>query len=487
MKYGMFRKVLSLTVAAALVACGGSGTSTNTNEPPQAATPQTTVGQISGFGSVYVNGVEYETTGASYDVDDASASSDAALEVGMIVKIQGSVNPNGRTGQANSISYDDDIEGRVENLASDAGDPENVKTFTVLGVSVVADKRNTNFKGEDDPAFSFETIMNGDNVEISGEYSGDVLLASYIEKQDDADDEFEAKGTVDQFNGSDQFVLVLRNDSILNITIAAGAEIPSAGVMDGQYVEVEGTIPDPAVPDAILATKVELEDQDRIGDSDEDEAEIKGLLSYDVDTGTWSVLDVRLILDENTEYSPAELGTMIADLSADGLNVEVEGQYVEDALLVEKIELEEDDLEFKGDVEAVTSTDARDGTVTLSFGSAIGSVDVRVTPDTMFLDDDAIDRFDLGSIMMDDKVEIEARIADDGLFYASSIQVEDDTGYEIEGPMDAIDDASITVLGVKFTVDIDTLFVNGTPVAGNYVEVEDNDADGTADTVEIED
>jgi len=34
---------------------------------------------------------------------------------------------------------------------------------------------------------------------------------------------------------------------------------------------------------------------------------------------------------------------------------------------------------------------------------------------------------------------------------------------------------------------MDTLFVDGMPVVGNYVEVEDNDADGTADTVEIED
>ena len=487
MKNGIFRKMLGLSLAAALTACGGSGSSTNTAPPPQAATPQTTVGQISGFRSVYVNGVEYETTGASYSVDDTTASGDDALDVGMVVKIQGAVNADGRTGQANSISYDDDVEGLVEDLAADVDDPDNIKTFTVLGIAVVADKRSTNFEGEDDPAFSFETIMNGDNVEVSGEFSGDVLLASYIEKQDASDEEFEAKGTLDLFNGDDQFVLVLRKASTLNITIAAGAEIPSAGVMDGQYVEVEGTIPDPAAPDSILATKVELEDPDRIGDSDEDETEIEGVLSYDADTGTWSVLDVQLVLDENVEYSPEELANMIADLSADGLTVEVEGQYVEDVLLVEKMELEEDDLEFTGDVQEVTSTDARDGTVTLSFGSAIGTVEVRVTPDTMFLDDDAMDHFDLGSIMMGDKVEIEARIADDGLFYASSLQIEDDAGYEVEGPMDAIDDVSITVLGVMFTVDMDTAFVNGMPIAGDYVEVEDDDADGTADTVEIED
>ncbi len=53
--------------------------------------------------------------------------------------------------------------------------------------------------------------------------------------------------------------------------------------------------------------------------------------------------------------------------------------------------------------------------------------------------------------------------------------------------MDAIDEVSITVLGINFTVDMDTLFVNGAPVAGDYVEVEDSAADGIADSVEIDD
>ena len=487
MKTHKIKTILGLSLAATLAACGGSGSSTNNNQPPPpAATAQTTIGQITGFGSIYVNGVEYDTAGSSYDVDDTVASGDDALAIGMVVKVQGSVNPDGRTGQADSISYDDDIEGIVENLAEDMNDP-NIKTFMVMGVPVRAEKNRTNFEGEDDPFFSFGTIIDGDNVEVSGGFSGDVIIASYIEKQDALDDDFEVKGTVDEYNGSDQFALILRSGSTLSVRIAAGAEIPSTGVMDGQFVEVEGTIPDAVnAPDSILATKVELEDHDRIGDED-DEVEIKGTLNYDLGSDTWSVMDVVLSFGGDTAYSPASLADDIADLSADGLYVEVDGQYINEVLNVDEIELEEDDLEFKADVEIVTSTDARDGTVTLSFGSATGTVDVRVTPDTMFLDDDAMNHYDLDSIMMSDKVEIGARIADDGMFYASSLHIEDDIGYKIEGPLDAIDDVSIMVLGVSFTLDMDTFFENGTPVVGNYVEVEDDDADGTADTVEIED
>ena len=488
MRYRKITQMLSLSVAVTLVGCGGSGNSADTSQPSQPmATAQTTVGQITGFGSIYVNGVEYETDGSVYEVDDSVASGDDALAVGMVVKVQGSVNADGLTGYADNIFYDDDIEGIVEDLATDANDP-NIKTFMVMGVSVQADKNGTNFEGEDDPTFDFDTIMDGDNVEISGEFSGDVLIASYIEKQDASDDDFEVKGTVDQYNSSDQFVLILRNESTLNVTIAAGAEIPSMGVMDGQYVEVEGTIPDPVnAPDSMLAMKVELEDHDRIGDDDDDEVEIKGTLNYDMTSETWSVMDVQLSFDDSTEYSPQDFADSIADLSADGLYVEVEGEYANDVLLVDEIELEEDDLEFKADVDSISATDARDGTMMLAFGAASGNVDIRVTPDTMFLDDEAMNHYDLSNIIAGDKVEIDARMGADGIIYASSLQIEDDLGYEIEGPVDAIDDVSITVVGITFGVDMDTFFENGTPVAGDYAEVEDDDGDGVADSVEIDD
>jgi hypothetical protein len=467
MKYRTITQMLSLSLVVTLVGCGGSSNSADTSQPlPPVATSQTTVGQITGFGSIYVNGVEYDTTGSVYDVDDSVASGDDALAVGMVVKVQGSVNADGQTGHADNIFYDDDIEGIVENLATDANDP-NIKAFMVMGVSVQADKNGTNFEGEDDPTFGFDTIIDGDNVEVSGEFSGDILIASYIEKQDASDDDFEVKGTVDQYNSSNQFVLILRNESRLNITIAAGAEIPSTGVMDGQYVEVEGTIPDPVnAPDSMLAMKVELEDHDRIGDDDDDEVEIKGTLNYNPDSQTWSVMDVQLSFDGDPEYSPQDLANSIADLSADGLYVEVDGEYVNGVLLVDEIELEEDDLEFKADVDSISATDA--------------------PPDTMFLDDEAMNHYDLNSIMTGDKVEIDARMGADGIIYASSLHLEDDLGYEIEGPVDAIDAVSITVVGVTFVVDMNTFFENGTPVEGDYAEVED-DGDGVADSVEIDD
>jgi hypothetical protein len=475
--------LLTLTIAA----CGGgSGGAADTTPAPPSATAKSVVGKITGFGSVYVNGVEYDTNGASYEVDDASASSDSALAVGMVVKVQGSVNADGRTGTASSVSYDDEIEGIVENLTEDMDDP-SIKTFTVMRTVVRVKKNSTNFDGEDDAAFSFETIMNGDNVEASGEYYDDILDASYVEKQDAADDDFEAKGTVTGYL-DDSFTLVLKNDEMLHVMLAAGAEIPSVGIVDGQYVEVEGTIPDPVgAPDSLLATKVELEDDDHFGDDDDDEVEIKGMLSYNADTEAWSVRDVTVAFGDGTEYKPESLLESIADGTAAGLTVEVEGYYLNEVLQVEEIELEEDELEFKGDATVRERMGPRDGTIQLSFGMAMGTVDVIVNSETMFRDDEAMEHFDLDSITDSAKVEIEALWADNGSIIASSLHLEDDMGYEIKGPFDAIDDVSVTVLNVKFSVNENTSFEDGVPVEGDYVEVEDEDADGYADSVEIED
>ena len=43
-----------------------------------------TSGAISGFGSVFVNGIEFETAGTSFDVDDDPAAVEGDLGIGMV-------------------------------------------------------------------------------------------------------------------------------------------------------------------------------------------------------------------------------------------------------------------------------------------------------------------------------------------------------------------------------------------------------------------
>ena len=485
------RIVASSGIALLLTAfagCGGSGGSDAPATPnTPSATDQTTVGQISGFGSIYVNGIEFDTAGAAYEVDDTVASDDDALAVGMVVKVEGSVNADGITGTALKVSYDDEIEGVVEDLTDT--DDQNIKTFVILDVTVVVDADKTNFDS-DDSSFSFDTIANDDVVEVSGDYGPDGrLYATYIEEQDANDNEYEAKGTVSGWNGNDAFVLNMLSGATLNVKLAPNLEeVPSTGIEDGQFVEVEGTIDDPmADPKTLIAFKVELEDDDGL-DDDVSEVEVSGMLVYNVDAAAWFVKKIELSFGDGTEYKPESLEDMLGDQSADGMFVEVEGEKAGDVLLVEEIELEEDELEFEGDV----ATKAVDGngtrSLTLTFGRASGSVQVIVNGDTMFRDDDAVESFNFDSINETDKVDIEARWGEDGAIYATSLHLEDSSGYEITGPVSAVDSMSLTVLDVRYDLDSNiTVFENGLPVVGNVVEVEDDNGDGIADTVEIED
>ena len=491
---------LSAAIAMALAGCsGGGGGSTN----PIAGTPSpgggspvpiTTVGTIDGFGSIYVNGIKFETSSASYKVDDEDAFDDSALSVGMIVKVKGEHHGDG-TGRAMHVHYDDELEGMVESLMLDPDD-DTIKTFTVLGVEVVASSDSTIFKGEDNVDFSWDTIADGDHVEISGDFMDGRLLATFIEKEDDLDEDVEAKGTILAFNGTDQFELELKNGTTLSVTLGPGAQIPAGGIVDGLFVEVEGTIPDPVnAPRSLLASEVEAEDHNDFDDDDNDdgEVEIEGMLSLDGDV--WRIRGTELAFADGTEYRPLSLEDRIADGSAHGLKVEAKGDLVAGVLRVERLRLEDDDeLEIKGVVESIDPPDATDaGTLTIAFPPALGTIAVTVNSNTMFADDDSRDDFDLSDLVPSTSfVEIHAHIDDAGNVVAGRLDAEDGNDeYEVEGPLDPggyVAGVSITVLGVTFNINPGvTALEDREPRDGDSVDVEDENRDGTADSIDVED
>ena len=77
-------------------------------------------GIITGFGSVFVNGVEIETAGAQISIDDIS-SVEGDLKVGMKVQIEATDNI------ASSIIYKSEIKGPIESITTANN------SFSVLG------------------------------------------------------------------------------------------------------------------------------------------------------------------------------------------------------------------------------------------------------------------------------------------------------------------------------------------------------------------
>jgi hypothetical protein len=88
------------------------------------------VGPITGFGSVIVNGVTYDTDAAEFTSDGVVVTQDD-LKAGQYVLVQGTIDDNDTTGTASSVTFDDNVEGPVSSVDSVAG------SFVVLGQTVL--------------------------------------------------------------------------------------------------------------------------------------------------------------------------------------------------------------------------------------------------------------------------------------------------------------------------------------------------------------
>ena len=89
--------VLVGTLAGGLAACGGGGSGSSGSVGASGNAEGTSVGAVTGFGSVYVNGTRFATDG-SVSSDDG-IEREGQLEKGMVLKIKGGWDERGQ-GQA---------------------------------------------------------------------------------------------------------------------------------------------------------------------------------------------------------------------------------------------------------------------------------------------------------------------------------------------------------------------------------------------------
>lgn len=332
----VFRFIVA-ALAAVLVSlngCGGGGGGSTVSGI--GGTGKIASGTITGFGSIFVNDIEYDIDSASLEVndDDSAGLSQDDLRIGMVVTVTAVV--DGGTGVASLVVYDNEIEGPVSGISElNAG---LNKSFSVLGVGVLVDIADTEFDDGEVPGFSFATIANDDVVEISGFFdASNVLNATYIKKTDDfdSDSEVEFKGTadvslVDGAGSGDSFNL---DGVTVNILADADlSEVTGGRVSDGMFVEAEGRLTNDN-PLTIDAFRIEQED-DGLED-DAGEAELEGFVSDFVDTSNFKV-DGQLVDASEAEFEPAGL------VLSDGRKVEVEG-IIEDGILnADKVKQEDD-------------------------------------------------------------------------------------------------------------------------------------------------
>ncbi len=162
---------LIAVIATSIAACGGGGSATATNPGgPIGGITGTGVfvafGTVTGFGSIIVNGVEYDTSAATFTIDGNPGFQDD-LAVGDIVVVKGMIDDDSTIELAESVEFDDNVEGPIATGSIDTA----TGSFLVLGQLVIADSF-TSFDDSISPA-SLDGLADDDIVEISGHVKAD--------------------------------------------------------------------------------------------------------------------------------------------------------------------------------------------------------------------------------------------------------------------------------------------------------------------------
>ncbi len=380
-----------------MVSCGGSGgggSSSGSTTP--ASTSAVSRGQIEGFGSVFVNGIEWETDGVEIEIEGSPGFSESDLQIGMLVTVEGSLDDNGTTGTATSISFDDNLEGPISSITDSS--MGSVKTLLVMGQTVVVEEGVTFF--DDTPPYSFAAMAVGDVIEVSGSTNFDgTVQATFIEKKADdlasflATDDLEIQGIVAGLAGN--------TFQINSLTIDfSTATVRDGTLANGVLVEVKGN---DLVGNTLTATDVEIKTAG-LGVDDIDEAEVEGFVTNLNTAARTFEVDGQLV-----NYTTAELiGGPETDL-LNGTKVEAEGPIFSGVLQAEKVKFKAG-IKFEANAATVN-----EGTGTLTLENLAG---ITVTVDDTLTKIEPAGS-DLNDILIGNEVKIRAREGSGGIIVLS--------------------------------------------------------------------
>ncbi len=317
---------LTVGLTVLLVACGGGGGSSA--GVGTGGTGSFAVGSISGFGSIVVNGVRYDDSGANVFDDDDNASSSSALAIGQVVEVRGSVNSDGVTGTASSVSYFAELKGPVTAVDVGAG------TVTIFAGQVVNVTATTVF---DDTA-GLADLAVGNVIEVYGlPAASGAITATRIEREadtiEDFDGDYRIRGVV---SGTVATAPGVRF-TVGTVTVQTDADTDVEGtIADGVFVKVRLAKTEIS-PNTYTATRVKV--RERVYESGVTEAEVEGLISeFTVATAPFKVNGYPVQLDASVTYEDGVAGDL-----ANNVRIEAEGVVTSGVLVVRKVEFEDDD------------------------------------------------------------------------------------------------------------------------------------------------
>ena len=307
-------KTLLVTCAALLMlaACGGGG-STATPGAGNAALSVTTSGTITAFGSVFVNGVRYDVSGATLKKNGRSVVQ-SQLAVGEVALVHGRQDLASGQGSADSVEVEDNVVGPVAAISADG------TQLTALGqtISVTA---GTSFDRDIVPA-DVTGLKPGDVIEASGFAAANGVIAATRIGRAPADESLQVLGTVSALDSGSHVFHV--NGLTVDYTAAALSGFTSGQPADGDLVVVRGTQFDATAVQLTAATVERAHTDPSEGTDGEpatsDRVEVEGLVMNFTSAVDFEVAGVKVSTSDATVYEDGSA----ADL-ADNVRVEVRG------------------------------------------------------------------------------------------------------------------------------------------------------------------
>jgi len=338
MKIGLWS--LPMMLILAMIACSGdSGTMTAYNDDGGiGGTGVSSDGGIGGtgvsagpiedFGSLWVNGVRFETRDSTVIIEGGRPITVPDTEAlrrhfrrGMIVQVHGTVNPDGKTGVAERVFYGDTLQGEILEIDTAA------RRMTVLDRKVEVDAATVigeaNF-----PRLTLESFRIGNIVEVSGFATSDgTIRATWIGllSADASDRAFdvETDGVVAQHDALSKTFLL--GDLQVQYGNLSEGRLPT-DLADGQRVEVRGRAdPLQKTVDATYVAVIEEEAPLDVGAS----FWLDGVVTQVSDPSRFKINGRPIMVDDDTQF---EQGTA-ADL-APNVRVVVEGRVNAKGMLV---------------------------------------------------------------------------------------------------------------------------------------------------------
>jgi hypothetical protein len=358
--------VLALWCCLLLTSCGGGGGSLTAGGGID-GTGIMSAGVVSAFGSIFVNGTEFDTSNAAIIIngEEIGVGDEVVrknLDIGMVVTVEGTINADGISGIADRVTYTNNVAGPVESISSiDA----TTKEIVVLGQTVIINVI-TKFKPD---SYGFDGIAPDDVVEVSGYFDDNgAIRATFIEKTGDITTilEYEITGLVEDLN------ITLKTFMINSLVVdySSIAKNLTEGIpADGLFVEVEGRL---AAGGELLATSIELADE--LGGEDGDEVEIMGFVTQVLENAEL----IKFLLGNQEVYVDPETALFVdgfPDDIAPGVKLEAEGSLEGGILFAREIEFwEPDQIEVEGFVTQVVSQSE----------FTVGEQDVQTDGETVF-------------------------------------------------------------------------------------------------------